>query len=101
LAIFRSATSPAPLICRVPVFGLAKSLSTPYVMNWNANVQQAMWKNAALTIAYVGNKGTRLYNIRDTNQNIFANDTAGDAVRQAVRRTIPHFKQYLRAGQRI
>jgi hypothetical protein len=61
-----------------PVFGLAKNLSTPYVINWNANVQQAMWKNAALTIAYVGNKGTRLYNIRDTNQNIFANDTEGD-----------------------
>jgi hypothetical protein len=37
-----------------------------------------MWKDAALTIAYVGNKGTRLYNIRDINQNIFANDTAGD-----------------------
>jgi hypothetical protein len=61
-----------------PVFGLAKNLSTPYVMNWNANVQQAMWKSAALTIAYVGNKGTRLYNIRDINQNVFANDTAGD-----------------------
>ncbi len=61
-----------------PVFGLSKNLSTPYVINWNANVQQAMWKNAALTIAYVGNKGTRLYNIRDINQNIFANDTAGD-----------------------
>ncbi len=61
-----------------PVFGLSKDLSTPYIFNWNANVQQAMWRNAALTIAYVGNKGTRLYNIRDINQNIFANDTAGD-----------------------
>jgi hypothetical protein len=61
-----------------PVFGLARNLSTPYVINWNANVQQATWKNAALTIAYVGNKGTRLYNIRDINQNVFANDTAGD-----------------------
>lgn len=39
-----------------PVFGLSKNLSTPYVINWNANVQQAMWKSAALTIAYVGNK---------------------------------------------
>ena len=33
-----------------------------------------MWKNAALTIAYVGNKGTRLYNIRDINQNIYSHD---------------------------
>ena len=37
-----SCTSDAPC----PVFGLSKNLSTPYVMNWNANVQQAMWKNA-------------------------------------------------------
>jgi hypothetical protein len=37
-----------------------------------------MWKDAALTIAYVGNKGTKLYNIRDINQNIFANDTEFD-----------------------
>lgn len=57
-----------------PVFGLSKDLATPYVINWNANVQQAMWKNAALTVAYVGNKGTKLYNIRDINQNIYAND---------------------------
>ncbi len=74
--------SPGNLSCTsdlpCPVFGLAKDLSTPYVMNWNANVQQAMWKDAALTIAYVGNKGTRLYNIRDINQNVFANDTAED-----------------------
>ncbi|MGA9797638.1 MAG: TonB-dependent receptor [Terriglobales bacterium] len=61
-----------------PVFGLAKNLSTPYITNWNANIQQTMWKNAALTMAYVGNKGTRLYNIRDINQNIFANDTEED-----------------------
>lgn len=32
-----------------------------------------MWKNAALTVAYVGNKGTRLYNIRDINQ-IYGHD---------------------------
>ena len=64
--------------CPVPGVWLGKRSLAPYVINWNANVQQAMWKNAALTIAYVGNKGTRLYNIRDINQNIFANDTAGD-----------------------
>jgi hypothetical protein len=64
--------SPADLVCSsdapCPVFGLSRNLSTPYVINWNANVQQAMWKNAALTIGYVANKGTKLYNIRDINQ---------------------------------
>ena len=57
--------SPTSLCCTsdapCPVFGLSKNLSTPYVINWNANLQQALWKNAALTVAYVGNKGTRLY----------------------------------------
>ncbi len=65
--------SPSNLVCSsdapCPVFGLSKNLSTPYVINWNANVQQAMWRSAALTVAYVGNKGTKLYNIRDINQN--------------------------------
>jgi hypothetical protein len=37
-----------------------------------------MWKNAALTITYVGNKGDKLYSIFDINQNIFANDVDGD-----------------------
>jgi hypothetical protein len=57
---------------------VTKTASRKIKRGKNANVQQAMWKNAALTIAYVGNKGTRLYNIRDINQNIFANDIAGN-----------------------
>ncbi len=57
-----------------PVFGINRKLVTPYVMNWNLNLQQAMWKNAALTVSYVGNKGNKLYSIFDINQNIYAND---------------------------
>ena len=103
--------STANLVCSsdapCPVFGLAKDLSTPYVLNWNANVQQAMWKNAALTIAYVGNKGTRLYNIRDINQNIYANDQGvidGGLPDEQTGRpfygTFPTLEQYLPTGQR-
>lgn len=70
--------SPSNLSCSsdapCPVFGLTKDLSTPYVINWNANLQQTVWKNAALTMAYVGNRGVRLYNIRDINQNIYSHD---------------------------
>jgi hypothetical protein len=61
-----------------PVLGVTSNLAVPYVWNWNANVQQALWRNAALTIAYVGNKGTKLYSIYDINQNIYANDTQDD-----------------------
>jgi hypothetical protein len=61
-----------------PVFGTAKNLVTPYVINWNFNLEQTLWQNAAMTIAYVGNKGEKLYSIRDINQNIYANDFAGN-----------------------
>jgi Carboxypeptidase regulatory-like domain/TonB dependent receptor len=57
-----------------PVFGTAKNLVTPYVINWNFNVEQTLWQNAVMTMAYVGNKGNKLYSIRDINQNIYAND---------------------------
>ena len=61
-----------------PVFSVAKNLVTPYTINWNFNIQQEMWRNAALTLSYVGNKGVKLYSIFDINQNIFANDVNGD-----------------------
>ncbi len=61
-----------------PVFGTTKNLVTPYVINWNFNVQQELWPQAVLTMAYVGNKGNKLYSLRDINQNIAANDTEGD-----------------------
>ena len=35
-------------------------------------------ENAALTAAYVGNKGNRLYSVRDINQNVYNNDTEGN-----------------------
>ena len=65
-------TNPDGTAC--PVFGTANNLVTPYVINWNFNVEQALWHDAALTVAYVGNKGDKLYSVRDINQNIFAND---------------------------
>ncbi len=61
-----------------PVFGVNRNIATPYVINWNLNIQQALWRDAAMTIAYVANKGVKLYSIRDINQNVYANDSAGD-----------------------
>jgi len=61
-----------------PVFGVNRNIETPYIINWNFNVEQALWRDAAMTLAYVGNKGDKLYSIRDINQNIYANDVLGD-----------------------
>jgi hypothetical protein len=61
-----------------PVLGTTSNLTTPYVINWNLNVEQVVWHNASLTMSYVGNKGDKLYSLRDINQNIAANDILGD-----------------------
>jgi Carboxypeptidase regulatory-like domain/TonB dependent receptor len=70
--------SPDQAVCSTdspcPILGTVPHLTTPYVINWNLNVEQVLWKNASTTIAYVGNKGNKLYSLRDINQNIYAHD---------------------------
>ena len=50
------------------LLGFEHHLRTPYVTNWTINVQQALTNSTVLQLAYVGNKGTKLYGIRDINQ---------------------------------
>jgi hypothetical protein len=61
-----------------PVLGVNRNIKTPFVTNWNVNLERTLWQDAALTMGYVGTKGNRLYSVRDINQNIYANDTLGD-----------------------
>jgi Carboxypeptidase regulatory-like domain/TonB-dependent Receptor Plug Domain/TonB dependent receptor len=60
------------------VFGVDPHLKTPYVMNWNVNVQQELSKSTLLQIAYVANHGVKLYSVTDINQVIPAFDTYED-----------------------
>jgi hypothetical protein len=50
------------------VFGVDRNLKTPYVANWNFNIQQALSSSAVLQIAYVANHGIKLYSVTDINQ---------------------------------
>lgn len=50
------------------VFAVDPQLRTPYVLNWNLNLQQALTPGALLQVAYVGNRGVKLYSITDPNQ---------------------------------
>jgi hypothetical protein len=50
------------------VFAVDPHLRTPYVENWNLNIQQALAGNSMLQIAYVGNHGVNLYSVTDPNQ---------------------------------
>jgi len=49
-------------------FSFQRDLRTPYIQQWNVNVQQQMGKGRVLEVGYVGSKGTKLYSARDINQ---------------------------------
>ena len=59
-------------------FGANPNLRTPYVQNWNLNIQQSLSNHAVLQIGYVGSKGTKLFRFRDINQPSQAAITAAD-----------------------
>jgi hypothetical protein len=49
-------------------------IQTPYVLNWSLGYQRELWRDAAIEIRYVGNRGHNLwrsYNVNETN--IFEN----------------------------
>jgi len=54
------------------------SLRTPYVFNFNLNVQRQLAGSAVLQIGYVGSAGHKLFRIRDINQLSQAEITAFD-----------------------
>ena len=49
-------------------FGVDQKLKTPYVMNWNLNLQQQLNASTVLQVGYVANRGDRLYSTIDLNQ---------------------------------
>ena len=57
-----------------PIMSVVKDLKTPYVWNWTLNVQHAFTPNLSLELAYVGNHGSDLINIRDINQETLGAD---------------------------
>jgi hypothetical protein len=68
-------TSPSPL---GSFFGIDPNIRTPYVQNWNLNIQQAITDKVMMQLAYVGSKGTKLFRFRDINQPSQAQITAYD-----------------------
>lgn len=68
-----SLLSPLSPIVGVPISGLYvdPELSTPYVQQYNANVQWEMFKDYLLEVGYVGSKGTKLLQIVSLNQPVY------------------------------
>jgi len=50
------------------IFAVDQHIKTPYVLNWNLNVQQQLTPSTVLQVAYVANHGVKLYSTVDLNQ---------------------------------
>lgn len=50
------------------IMAVDPNLRTPYVFNWNLNVQQQLTSTTSLQVGYVGTHGVKLYSIYDINQ---------------------------------
>jgi carboxypeptidase family protein len=50
------------------IMGITQNFKTPYVYEWNLNVEHSFTPKITLQAAYVGNHGSKLLGIRDVNQ---------------------------------
>jgi hypothetical protein len=52
------------------IFTVDQKIRTPYIQNYNVNVQQQLARGMALQVGYVGSAGRKLFRYRDLNQSI-------------------------------
>ena len=67
VAIFGNATG-APPTSNIALFAVDLNLRTPYIHNYNLNLQQELRPGMVLQVGYVGSRGTKLFRVRDINQ---------------------------------
>jgi hypothetical protein len=65
--IFGAATAPSAAT-PAPIFAIDLNLRTPYVQNYNLNVQHEIRPGMVAQLGYVGSVGRKLFRIRDINQ---------------------------------
>ena len=64
------------------IFTTEYNLKTPYAEQWNFGIEREIWKDTALSVGYVGNRGVQLTRGLDTNQvMIFQNGFLADFLR--------------------
>jgi hypothetical protein len=59
-------------------FGIDPNIRTPYLQNYNLNLQQQIAPKMVLQVGYVGSEGHKLWDFRDINQPSHAQITAAD-----------------------
>jgi Carboxypeptidase regulatory-like domain/TonB dependent receptor len=67
VSIFGAAIGSLPTT-NIPIFAVDLNLRTPYVHNYNLNLQHELRPGTVLQAAYVGSGGFKLYRLRDLNQ---------------------------------
>jgi outer membrane receptor protein involved in Fe transport len=60
------------------IFGFDRNIKTPYLENYNLNIQQQISRNVVLQVGYVGSQGHRLFRFFDINQPSAAQVFAAD-----------------------
>ena len=50
------------------VFAVDPNLRTPYIQNYNLNIQRELFRNVVMEVGYVGSTGKKLFRYRDINQ---------------------------------
>jgi len=60
------------------IFGVDPHIKTPYMENYNINIQQQITNKSTLQVGYVGSQGHRLFRFYDINQPTHAAVTAAD-----------------------
>jgi Carboxypeptidase regulatory-like domain/TonB dependent receptor len=60
--------SPADFAPVPDAFGVDPHIRSPYIQNFNLNVQQQLTKLMVLQVGYVGSSGSKLFDFRDLNQ---------------------------------
>ncbi len=85
--IFKPASGNPVLAPDTPIFvrdvtsdasTVPQNMRTPYVYNYNLNLQQELFHNGVLQIGYVGSAGRKLLRLRDLNEPTQAQITAAD-----------------------
>jgi Carboxypeptidase regulatory-like domain len=85
---FASALTGVPLAAGQPIygfsqpmpdaFGVDQNIRTPYIQNFNLNLQQQLTRKMVVQIGYVGSNGHKLLRFRDINQPTQAQITSAD-----------------------
>ncbi len=80
VAIFGAAGGSLPTT-NLSIFAVDLNLRTPYIQNYNLNLQHELRPGTVLQASFVGSRGVKLYRVRDLNQ-----ATAGPAATRQQRR---------------